>query len=206
MRHCLLYRNPAHVTRVAVERLFSPFSQQITGPDISKYPLREAINNLSITSKFTVQVNGVVGDATVLEDFFLSLLTGFDLSNPRVLEVDANGACASGVLLATHSRNFLGWRPQPSGGLSFHIPFVAKPEGMRHAAKYSHLTLRMPLQTPLRDAGCPESIVDCVHHVDAVKMLVALRRANVRPEMISERALRCALGGTDAARDLLGVL
>lgn len=75
--------------------------------------------------------------------------------------------------------------------------------------KFSHVTFDCPLVDVLRyNTKCPHEIVSCLDEGgrEPVKMVVALRKAGVRPEIISWRALKSATKKTSTWASALGVL
>jgi hypothetical protein len=66
--------------------------------------------------------------------------------------------------------------------------------------------LDIDLQAALRAQGCPPEVLACVTNPEAVKMVVALRTARVKPDVISWRALVSATKPTDTWARALGVL
>eukprot|EP00796_Vickermania_ingenoplastis_P006135 gene6135-4415_t len=104
------------VLRRAVERFWLPFMAGTTGEDLHKYRFRENLNTIRTPDNdFTCQVNGCVGGAALLEDFFFVLLSGFDIQNvtfawrSSLYDPCLTNYCGSYTLV--HARPFLGWKP-----------------------------------------------------------------------------------------------
>ncbi|KAH8604245.1 hypothetical protein ERJ75_001737900 [Trypanosoma vivax] len=100
-----------------IKRFWSPFNQSLKGPDLRAYGFVENFNSIRTRDEdFTCQVNEHVGDAKLVEDFFIVLLCGFDFLHVNVeRQVGANGAFDPqrfcGTYTLAHTRPFLGWRP-----------------------------------------------------------------------------------------------
>jgi hypothetical protein len=195
-------------------------------------------NNQKIFSWLGVQTN----NPQVVEDFLIFLCTGFDIR-----KVD----CENNFFLLEHSRNFLGWKPQPLNLTSssnsedeenksiqnpnlIQLPFdmdfvvstttdaaVADGEQQQQLStpKFSHVKFKSSLVETFQKTGnCPNEVLDCLdsstnnnnnssnNNREAVKMVVALRKAGVRPEIISWRALKSATKKTSSWASALGVM
>jgi hypothetical protein len=75
--------------------------------------------------------------------------------------------------------------------------------------KFSKLKFDCPLvETLQKQTKCPEEVISCLSdgNRDPIKMVVALRKAGVRPEIISWRALKSATKKTSTWASALGVL
>jgi hypothetical protein len=82
--------------------------------------------------------------------------------------------------------------------------------------KFSHVHFECPLLETFQKTGsCPNEVLDCLdnnnintnsQNREAVKMVVALRKAGVRPEIISWRALKSATKKTSSWASALGVM
>lgn len=182
------------MTALTVETFWGPFTRGITGPDIDKYPFADAMKQVSRPNVFTSQVNGVVGGKSVVEDFFIAVLSGFDISSVDIKEFVSETASANGTYRLIHRRPFLGWVPQGdavTADVSVDVPFYMHGEGTFHGMQLSHLTFRSSLMEALRDSKhAPPVTLELVQDMEALRMLVALRRANVKPEKITENLLR----------------
>lgn len=187
--------------------MLAPFKSNVTGADISKYSFHEALRNIAHPEVFTSQVNGVVGGLPLVEDFFVVLLCGFDIVDIDVKTLSIEPAEASGTLRIAHRRTFLGWRPPSEGESIMDVPLYMRGEAFPcNGEKLSHLTMRCPFAEALRERRCPEGVSSCLTNPDALKMLVTLRRARVKPEIISERALLSASRKQERWCSALGML
>lgn len=118
--HASAERQTADLLRHTVERLWAPFTQGLCGPELRQYRFREQLDAVCVPGNLcTFQVNGQVGKARVLEDFFTILLCGFDIVEARVYQRTAahaqpdsgNASSHDGHYLLLHTRPFLGWKP-----------------------------------------------------------------------------------------------
>lgn len=178
---------------VLADKFWSPFKQDVSGPDLRKYGFSNNLKGIVHPNVFTSQVNGVVGGAPLLEDFFWTLLTGFDVDH--VGSATEEGLYSKGTIRLIHRRPFLGWTPsadQLTGEVTIDVPYCLHGEsGGFHGGELSHLTLRVPLVDELlklRDV--PPGTLELLQNGEALKMLVALRRAGVKPALITDRMLR----------------
>ncbi|KAH9601338.1 hypothetical protein LSM04_000178 [Trypanosoma melophagium] len=275
--------------RRVMERFWSPFCRSIRGPDLRAYGFREVFNSIRThDDDFTCQVNGQVGDAKLLEDFFILLLCGFDIVNVKVENSSvADAICDScnfkGTYTLEHTRPFLGWSPTSASTLSnlkippplsslptptsttpvatnttnittvhnstnsttsypatFHIstnisisnnsdmsnsnnnstgerrgldvpplvlqvPFTARLEGSEQ--RISHMILRSAaLDLVAAHRSCPPAVRSCLKSVEAMQALVRLRRANVRPDIITDKTLLSIGTRKEAWSSALGIL
>lgn len=210
--------------RTVTQQLWAPFTKDVnlSSYDLSKYGFPETLRTLIHEPVFTCQVNGFVGPAAVLEDFFHVLLCGFDVKDVRIGDIHhqppppLNGSfVAQGSFKIAHSRPLLGWKPSHITNaatdmpLTLDIPFHMRGEfcADHHEAKLNHLTFKAPLTQCLRDCrDVPRNVVETLESTEALKMLVTLRRARVRPDIITDRALRSASRKQDTWCSALGML
>ena len=122
---------------------------------------------------------------------------------------------ASGFVRLVHQRPLLGWQPVTqlsAGGESrvaeplFHVPFVVHGEGCTQSGLLNHLSVRLSLAEAARSAGCPESVLTCLNDAQVLQMVATLRRANVNPSVITERAVRSVSKREESWRNALDVL
>lgn len=200
---------PSAVSRLSlaiVNTLWEPFRQGITGPDINQYPLKDAIKILARPKVFTCQINGAVGDASLLEDFFITVLCGFDIASVDVRKVSDEPSSASGVFQIIHRRPFLGWKPEEVSPASMEVPFYMRGEGNFSGGQLNHLTLRAPLaETARSNRHVPPHVAALLDSPDAMRMLVTLRRARVKPDIITEKALLSASKKQESWASALGL-
>jgi len=180
------------------QKFWAPFSQGVTGHDVTKYKISAAIQEIVPTREegFSCTVNGVSGNLPLhIEDFFVALTTGFDLSPVAYTQSPQSTMCTEiscGELHLCHARSFLGWKPTHQH-VVIQVPFELQLiKNEESDAMASRVVLSANVGPPLRSAGCPEDVLCCLTSVDALRMLVALRRAKVKPEYISHRALMSA--------------
>ncbi|RHW70342.1 hypothetical protein DPX39_090061000 [Trypanosoma brucei equiperdum] len=250
--------NPFDMGRV-MQRFWSPFCKGVKGPDLHTYGFGETFSGMRThDSDFTCQVNGQVGGAKLVEDFFITLLCGFDFEHVKVeRHLTTSGAADpcqfQGTIVLAHTRSFLGWCPQPvthslekcpspsecdatkvstnninelgnttatasrclvqTGGnteapvpsLILNVPFTARLEG--NVGRISHMILRSPaIGVIAAHQCCPAEVGSCLQNPEALQALVTLRRANVRPEMITDRTLVGITAKKAAWCSALGIL
>lgn len=125
-RYSTLYgttqRQTHDILRQSIERLWHPFTMQRHGADMKAYRFPEHLAELCTPGNtFTCQVNGAPGGKRVLEDFFATLIAGFDVVHVNV--ESARGSSLSdmrdmrnyrGYYVLEHTRPFLGWAPTPT--------------------------------------------------------------------------------------------
>ncbi|KAK7200857.1 hypothetical protein NESM_000144200 [Novymonas esmeraldas] len=280
---CGARRQTHDMLRHTVERLWYPFTQGHRGADLTTYRFREHLASLCCPGNtFTCQVNGTPGGARVLEDFFATLLSGFDIvhagvegSRGKSLAEPTDLCNYTGLYVLAHTRPFLGWSPSPtslsgathtgatsapaatagvnygfngaapetasrsafllSGGVSgsdgatvtmnlgatvaargaaarpsvstLVVPFTTHVEGLVCNGRLSHLVLRTPVMELLSTCPeCPEAVRQCLASRDALKMFTTLRRAGVKPELITAKTLLSATKQNAAWTSALGVL
>ncbi|KAG5467010.1 hypothetical protein LSCM1_01189 [Leishmania martiniquensis] len=284
MMECGAQRHTHDMLRHTVERLWHPFTQGHRGADINTYRLREHLADLCCPGNiFTCQVNGHLGGVRVLEDFFATLLSGFDILHASVegsrgtsLSKPADMCNYTGYYVLAHTRPFLGWAPSPTslrgtghnsvlsetsthtcaeygchgtapetvtrsafllkdvdgagntdatvalGGdantaaaqastsssiYTLAVPFTTHVEGLVGQSRLSHLVLRTPVMELLRTRHeCPEEVQKCLASPEALKMFAMLRRAGVKPEIITAKTLLGAANSKAAWMSALGIL
>ncbi|KEG13658.1 hypothetical protein DQ04_00861000 [Trypanosoma grayi] len=85
------------------------------------------------------------------------------------------------------------------------VPFSARLEGTEH--HISHMILRSPaLDVITSDANCPATVQRCLENPEALRVLVSLRRANVRPDIITDKTLLGITTKKEAWSSALGIL
>ena len=199
MRH----RASLHLSRPIVDRFWSPFKQTTTAGHLPG-DMQRVLEELTTPRNFSCLVNGVLGHSpTLIEDFFVVVLTGFDVEGVKVDKLSEQRCMAEGRMTLQHQRTFLGWA---ATGQQIEVPYHLSMEGCVNGARASHITLRTGFVPALEQAGCPSNVIDCMAKPEATKMLVALRRAKVRPELISVRALQSATKQQDKWRSALDLL
>lgn len=114
------------VLRRSAERFWHPFIVGRTGADLSSYRFRENLDGLRTPdADFTCQVNGMIGGATLLENFFYVLLCGFDIVDVSFgWKSSMHDPCEryyKGSYVLSHSRPFLGWSPPVASGRGCHV-------------------------------------------------------------------------------------
>ncbi|KAI5689493.1 hypothetical protein MNV84_07659 [Leishmania braziliensis] len=264
---CGSQRQMHDMLRHTVERLWYPFTQGHRGADLNTYRFREHIASLCCPGNaFTCQVNGHLGGTRVLEDFFATVLSGFDIIHASVdgsrgdsLSNPADMCNYTGYYVLAHTRPFLGWMPSltslrgathtsvlpevaicNSMECSFNgaapettsrsafllkdvdeaedtnaavtiggelnaeagqanasstvctlvVPFTMYVEGLVDRNRLSHMVLRTPVMELLRTRlECPEAVQECLGSCEALKMFATLRRAGVKPELITAKTL-----------------
>jgi hypothetical protein len=188
-------------------KFWGPFKQQVIGPDLRTYGFTSNLKGFVHQSTFTSQVNGIVGGVPLLEDFFWTLLTGFDVIH--VGEAVEDGSYSKGVYRLAHRRPFLGWTPTTNpleGEVTIDVPYCLYGEGCFHGGELSHLTLRSPLVAELQKIReVPAVTLELLQNAEALKMLVALRRAGVKPALITDRMLRSVSKKQDTWSNALGL-
>ncbi|ORC92035.1 uncharacterized protein TM35_000042490 [Trypanosoma theileri] len=264
--------------RRVMTRFWSPFCRRITGPDLRAYGFHEVFNSIRThDDDFTCQVNGQVGDAKLVEDFFILLLCGFNIMDVKLENssmTDAiNDSCNfKGTYTLEHARPFLGWSPTsvntssnlkisspllsfptpncstpitntttnttaataftsgdsnsmnssscdgdsditavkrrldaPPPPLLLRVPFTARLEGSERGI--SHMILRSPaLNLVAAHHSCPPAVRSCLQNSDAMQALVRLRRANVRPDIITDKTLMSIGARKEAWSSAMGIL
>jgi hypothetical protein len=191
------------------EQFWAPFKQEVRGPDLRRYRFNESIKRLVHPEVFTSQVNGMVGGVPLVEDFFWTILTGFDIEHVSTIGSDeATGV--TGTMHLVHRRPFMGWVPTAdalTGDVTVDVPFYLHGERAgSHSMELSHLTLRSPLLESLQEVhGVPAVTIELLQNLEALRMLVALRRANVKPALITDRMLRSVSKKQDTWSNALGL-
>ncbi|KAG5492310.1 hypothetical protein GH5_01227 [Leishmania sp. Ghana 2012 LV757] len=284
MMECGAQRQTHDMLRHTVERLWHPFTLGHRGADLKTYRLREHLAGLCCPGNmFTCQVNGHLGGMRVLEDFFVTLLSGFDIIHASVegsrgmsLSKPADVCNYTGYYVLAHTRPFLGWEPSPTSlrgvalnsalaATSTHssaeygfngaapetasrsafllrdvdgddgtdatvmlsgeanvetvqsnaessvytlaVPFTTHVEGLVGQSCLSHLVLRTPVMELLRNRHeCPDAVQKCLDSPEALKMFATLRRAGVKPEVITAKTLLSATQSNAAWMSALGIL
>lgn len=238
-------KNLLYMRRVMM-RFWSPFSRGHVGPDLDTYGFKEVFDSMRTNdSDFTCQVNGQVGDARLIEDFFHVILCGFDVVNVELKKIGAADASVDpfnfeGIYTLAHTRPFLGWRPPtasnrlPStaaaggdgdapgpkapaaaaapvfrgverGAPLLKVPFSARLEGCERII--SHMTFRTTaLEVICGHHDCPVAVRSCLQNVEALRALVALRRAKVRADIITDKTLLGMTNRKDLWSSALGIL
>jgi hypothetical protein len=198
-------------------RLFAPFNQGVVGYDVAKYDLATtlpavtapppppATSSAKATAAsffedngtgFTCDWQGQCGHSTkIIEDYFIAVLAGFDIT-----------AMGDGVMQLKHSRKFVGWAATDAT-IDVHYTIAIEPtttsDGERVVRK---VVFAAALSDALVGAGCEEPVARCVDSPEAMRMLVALRRARVKPGVVSHRALLSASKKQESWASALGVL
>ncbi|KPI86490.1 hypothetical protein ABL78_4430 [Leptomonas seymouri] len=114
-------RQAHDIVRQSVERLWHPFILGPHGADLKACRFRENLAEICTPGNtFTCQVNGLPGGRRVLEDFFATLIAGFDIvqvnveSAPFTSLQPRDTRNYSGFYVLRHSRPFMGWMPAPT--------------------------------------------------------------------------------------------
>ncbi|TPP47908.1 hypothetical protein CGC20_14610 [Leishmania donovani] len=224
---CGAERQTHDMLRHTVERLWHPFTQGYRGADLNIYRFRENLAGLCCPGNiFTCQVNGLLGGTRVLEDFFATLLSGFDIvhasvegSRGKPLSNPADICNYTGYYVLAHTRPFLGWQPSPtslrSTGPTSALPGTTIRSSVQYefngatpeTARLSHVVLRTPVMELLRTRPeCPEAVQKCLESREALKIFATLRRAGVKPELITATTLLSASKRDPAWMSALGIL
>lgn len=121
------------VLRRSVEKFWQPFMVGRSGADLRLYRFRDNLRSIRTEDEdFTCQVNGVVGGASILEDFFFVVLCGFDITDVSFAwKSSLYDPCLpkySGSYTLVHCRPFLGWKPPPplTGPASSQVGLLSK--------------------------------------------------------------------------------
>jgi hypothetical protein len=264
-------RQTHDMLRHSVERLWHPFMTGRHGADLKAYCFSENLAELCTAGNtFTCQVNGVPGGKKVLEDFFATLVTGFDVVQVNVERASGSSLAEPrdmrnyrGYYVLEHTRPFLGWTPTPTSlrlpasftcgsamrsdeaaygdeagevaqhitctttvqpekvtvpvppprvtspqtGSTLVVPFSTYVEGVVNSGRLSHLALRTPALELLSNcAECPAEVRQCLRDKEALKMFTTLRRAGVKPGIITARTLLSASKQNEAWTAALGIL
>ncbi|RNF25914.1 uncharacterized protein Tco025E_01918 [Trypanosoma conorhini] len=243
--------------RSVMKRFWSPFCRGIVGPELHTYGFSQVFDSIRTgDSDFTCQVNGKVGDARLIEDFFIMILSGFDFVDVKVATSSVSDAVCNpcnfkGFYTLEHTRPFLGWAPpvvaptpriaprdkrpvvpnadygersemredikgkqlQASARDSnaeqerrlLKVPFTSRIEGSECGV--SHMILRSAvLDVIMGDPNCPAALKPCLQNKEAMEALVRLRRASVRPEMITDKTLLGITDKKESWASALGIL
>ena len=176
----------------AAERLWAPFNRGITGPALASYRfpevVREAVPILE-GSKWCGKPLETYRDA---EDFFIGLLCGFDITH-----------LSEDCIHVHHCRRFLGWAPTEQ---RFDIPLSFTGEMANDNVSLRNIIFTPRLAPSLTQNGCPAPVVACVESDAAWRMLCELRRAGVKPQMITHQALLSASVAAPKWAQALGVV
>lgn len=205
MRRTVLLRS-----RVLCEAFWSPFNQRIVGHDLAKYAVAAAWDTALVPDNgFSCLWNGRQGGRAVAEDFFHVLLAGFDVAAVTLeKENNADDARFVGALKIRHARTFLGWRPSSDCVLA--VPFTTSLTAVTGAggARLARVEFSCvpALPSALLRAGCPPSVAALVTDDAALAMFGALRRARVKPEIITANALMSASRKQPAWSSALGIM
>ncbi|EKG03227.1 hypothetical protein TCSYLVIO_005736 [Trypanosoma cruzi] len=245
------------VLRRVMMRFWSPFCRGLVGPDLHTYDFKKVFDSIRTSdSDFTCQVNGRVGNARLIEDFFLFVLCGFDfvdvkLEKSSTADVAIDPCNFRGTYTLAHTRPFLGWIPpraahslgtaatdnkpdvckdknvDASGSAEqtseeklmisstrlsverqtrlLKVSFSARMEGSESGI--SHIILRSPvIDVIMGSHDCPATLQSCLKNEEAIKAVVTLRRANVRPELITDKTLLEITAKKESWASALGIL
>lgn len=218
--------------RRIMARFWSPLNRGHTGPDLDTYGFREVFATIRTgDNDFTCQVNGQVGGARLIEDFFLVLLCGFDVVDVKVVkpslsDVLADPVNCEGTYTIVHSRPFLGWGPPGAGGDGrstlllppgdgdgprgrsvrlLEVPFTARLEGSGEII--SHMIFRSAVhRTIAAQPDCPATVRSCLESPEALRAVARLRRAKVRADLITDKTLLGITAKKDTWSSALGIL
>ncbi|RNF09015.1 hypothetical protein TraAM80_02412 [Trypanosoma rangeli] len=125
-----------------------------------------------------------------------SVVSSFDRSEPSELQEDS-----SGNQLLVHSRNSNAEQPRRL----LKVPFTSRIE--EHEGGLSHMTLRSPIfDVIMGDHNCPATLKHCLQNKEAIEAIVRLRRANVRPELITDKTLLAITTKKESWASALGIL
>lgn len=200
-QHTAQSRATRETARRFAERFWAPFAQGTNGADVGAYRLRENLESICMPpGVFTAQVNGAVGGARIVEDYFSVLLAGFDIAQCQLgasegsLRSPLDPCHYKGSLTLVHARRFLGWAPQvtPAGGApTVQLPFSMHVEaGVAQAQPLiSHLVLRVPVADYLAALNCPPSVRRALADPKTVQAIAALRRAGADTGVITADSL-----------------
>lgn len=215
----------------SVERFWYPFMQTRVDLDLSFRRFAANFRDIRTPDNdFTCQVNRIAGGATLIENFFLILLSGFDITSVffgwKSSLSDSCTSLYSGKYVLVHTKPFLGWEPAESklvsdpssvslaygtqhselGGQNVHgysiqVPFSMHVEGGGSKELLSHISFHSSaLDRIAKIPECPESVRRCLANHDAMQMCAALRRASVDPSNITAEALLAAVNDESLSR------
>jgi hypothetical protein len=155
---------------------------------------------------------------TLMEDYWIMVLTGFD-----VTKVDL----AANQLELTHARPFVSWARTDK---TLTLPFTCDIDGLTTSSTSAigaadaadtttgatnaddlgplatSLHFKADLGAALLKAGCPPEIAAMTTNPEAMKMLVVLRRANVKSQVVTYNALKSASRKQETWCSALGIL
>ena len=139
------------------------------------------------------------------------VLTGFDIEGVRLQCVDSVGVSESqqverstGALSLVHKRAFISWAPTDN---KFTLPFSMEvtPQAA-HRDRIGRIVFSADLEKALLVGGCPETIAKITTREEAMNMLVTLRRAHVKPAVVTYNALLSASRKQETWSSALGIL
>ena len=213
----MLRRTPTARCAALHRQLFAPFNRGTVGYDVARYEFAAALQAVTVPppppattaqaatarsffadngKDFAVEWQGECGHATkVIEDYFIAVLAGFDIAS-----------IGDGVMSLRHTRKFVGWAATDA---AIEVPYQLAIEPARAAdggLRIRRVTFAAPPSDALVAAGCDEPVARCVDSPEAMRMLVALRRARVKPDVVSHRALLSASRKQESWASALGVL
>ena len=187
--------------------LLLPFNQGKVGYDITAYDFGSAAAALVPDPMLVASsVNGFEGVGVKhVEDFFVVVTSGFDISGvaETLTRDDEFEERSTGLFTLHHTRSFIGWK---ATNLQLLLPFTLTLK-LDHDCRVSRISLQCDLAGAIRgDPGCPPEVLRCVESPSALHMLVALRRAKVKPNFISYRALLSGTKKEESWCSALGML
>jgi hypothetical protein len=204
MRRCACRMS---LQRLRCSALVQPFAQGKTGHDIESYGFAAAASPLfSNPHTVGVSVNGFEGlGVKFVEDFFVVVTSGFDIvavteELPYVDDVEER---LKGTFALRHVRPFLGWK---STGMDLCAPFSLCLKLCNGDVERMNLACDLAGSLRVSGAGCPHEVLKCLEQPAAMHMLVALRRAKVKPDFISHRALLSGTKKEETWCNALGLL
>lgn len=199
------------------------------GDDVARYHMLEHMQSMmdgSIVPPPRFMWAGLSTDEPrIVEDFLYFFTTGFDIKRVEVADDD------NCHFVVNHRRSFLGWKPaanqlqetaSPSGSVegkskavepSIIIPFNMELTAMpRPRNTFQTVRFTWDLGAALRRAASaglvskpPPEVQECLEDMEAIQMVIALRKAGVKSDVISWRALKSATKKQSKWASALGV-
>jgi hypothetical protein len=184
---------------------WAPFQSGTVGPELSSYDFTASMKRLA-QRDCVYHCGGSQGGIEVAEDFFVMLLSGFDVvavDTHSLVQINDHTACGHGHLCLKHTRSFVSWAPSDK---EFNVPFSSSLEACADSGRLTSVAMDTNLVSSLLAAGCPADSAACVANTESMKMLVALRRVKVKSSIISLNALISASKKQETWASALGIM